>query len=244
MKTLLSEDDKPIQPADKTFFKLLEDRTEHKLPAGARGLPEWAPKGAKNARGVCQVSSSHYLGLACVEGAVIEVTLDSGGGRTMIDANTAKLIGLDVEWASETNKHYGTFSGVSGSSCQYLGVTRGPVNIQFAPGVTFRLKELKVFNYPEPLLLVGTDLLGFSPTNNCTFSYLGINPLTATGEVVFYDRTKKALISCELVYSPTTHSTLSLEKSVCIDTSKNTYMEIPSRAANVAALVSNRGRRL
>lgn len=68
-------------------------------------MPSWAPtSGIKNARGVCPASSSHYLALASVQGAFLEVTLDSGGGRSMIDEHTAKLIGLDVEWAKDTNK--------------------------------------------------------------------------------------------------------------------------------------------
>lgn len=94
----------------------MQERDELKLPAGARGMPSWAPKSAKNARGVCSVNSSHYIALACVGGAVLEATLDSGGSRTMVDEHTAKLIGLDVEWAKDTNKHYGSFSGVNGKS--------------------------------------------------------------------------------------------------------------------------------
>lgn len=213
MKLLL--DDSPhTGTADRSFLNVLQDRKEYKLPEGARGLPSWAPNGAKNARGVCSTSSSHYLGLASVDGAFLEVTLDSGGGRTMIDESTARRIGLDIEWAEDTKKHYGTFSGVSGSSCQYLGVTRRPVHIQFAEDVCFRLKEIKVFKYPEPILLIGTDLLSFAPNSDCTFSYLGVNPLTNTGEVVFYNRTKKELIACELVHSPTTHSALPQADSI------------------------------
>jgi hypothetical protein len=73
---------------------------------------------------------------------------------------------------------------------QYLGTTRGPVEVKFSDEVVFKLKEVRVFSYPEPILLIGTDLLGFSPYTNHTFSYIGINPVTATGEIVFYDRKK------------------------------------------------------
>lgn len=171
-------------------------------------MPSWAPTDAKNARGVCAVNSSHYLALACVDSAVLEVTLDSGGARTMIDSNTARLIGLDVEWAVDTKKHYGTFSGVNGKALQYLGVTKRPVRMQFGDDVVFMLREVKVFDYPSPIFLVGTDLLGFSPGSNCTFSYLGVNPVTATGEVVFFNKQRRQLIACELVSSPTTYNTL------------------------------------
>lgn len=74
--------------------------------------------------------------------------------------------------------------------------------------MVFKLKELKVFDYPEPIFLIGTDVLGFSPSNNTTFAYIGINPTTAIGEAIFYDRIGQKFIACELVYAPTTHQTL------------------------------------
>ena len=126
MKQLLVED--PQEPTvDKHFLSLMNNRSIEKLPAGARGLPSWAQPGAKNARGHCAVSSSHYMGLACVEGTFLEITLDSGGSKTMVDKHTAIKMGLDIEWADQTKKYYGTFSGVSGTSMQYLGVTKKPV---------------------------------------------------------------------------------------------------------------------
>jgi predicted aspartyl protease len=50
-------------------------------------------------RGAVGLSKSHYLALASVNGCCIEVLLDSGGSTTMIDRETAKLMGLDIEWA-------------------------------------------------------------------------------------------------------------------------------------------------
>jgi predicted aspartyl protease len=92
-------------------------------------MPTWAGKDCKNARGVCSVNGSHYIALAKVDKAVMEVTLDSGGSRTMIDSETAKLIGLEVEWAKDTNKNYGSFSGVNGKSMSYVGVAKAPLRI-------------------------------------------------------------------------------------------------------------------
>ena len=65
-----------------------------------------------------------------------------------------------------------------------------------------------MFTYPQPIMLVGTDLLAFSPVCNCTFAYLGVNPLSATGEIVFFDKMKQKFMACELVSSPTTHSAI------------------------------------
>jgi hypothetical protein len=115
MKVLLDDPtSNNISGGDKQYLQMMQEREEFKLPEGARGLPNWGPKNAKNARGVCPASAAHYTGLACVDGTFIEVTLDSGGARTMIDEHTARLLKLDVEWAADTNKYYGTFTGING----------------------------------------------------------------------------------------------------------------------------------
>ena len=44
---------------------------------------------------------------------MVELILDSGGARTMVDRETAKALGLNIEWASE-GKSCGVFSGVTG----------------------------------------------------------------------------------------------------------------------------------
>jgi hypothetical protein len=65
------------------------DREVVPLPAGVRGIPDWAI-GSKNCRGIVPVARSHYLGLACLNNCMVEVVLDSGGAKTMIDKNTAR----------------------------------------------------------------------------------------------------------------------------------------------------------
>jgi predicted aspartyl protease len=47
-----------------------------------------------------------------LNGRLVEVILDSGGARTMVDKETAKALGLNVEWATP-EKSFGSFSGVS-----------------------------------------------------------------------------------------------------------------------------------
>lgn len=63
MKLLL---DQGNSDSDKSFLNLTQNITEYKLPEGARGLPNWAPSNSKNARGVCPITSCHYLALAKV----------------------------------------------------------------------------------------------------------------------------------------------------------------------------------
>jgi hypothetical protein len=44
---------------------------------------------------------------------------------------------------------------------------------------------MKVINYPEPLVLIGIDLLGANHQKGHSFAYIGINPHTKKGEIVF-----------------------------------------------------------
>ena len=58
------------------------------------------------------IQKTHYLGLIELNGRVVEVILDSGGARTMVDKDTAVALGLRIEWASDS-KFFGSFSGVT-----------------------------------------------------------------------------------------------------------------------------------
>ena len=73
----------------------LENRT--------RALPGWA-SGKKNMRGLIQFSRSHFFGVVAVTGAnskegeamVGEAVIDTGGSKSLIDADSAKQYGLEV----------------------------------------------------------------------------------------------------------------------------------------------------
>ena len=41
----------------------------------------------------------------------------------------------------------------------YVGIVRGPVDIQFGPNVVHTLPHIRVLTHPQPLLLIGSDLL-------------------------------------------------------------------------------------
>jgi hypothetical protein len=77
---------------------------------------------------------------------------------------------------------------VSPGNNQYAGRAVGPITVRFSDEVVFHLSEFKVFDYPEPLILVGTDLLGHATQGDYTFAYLGVNPVSTAGEIVFYGR--------------------------------------------------------
>jgi hypothetical protein len=187
------------------FFVKGSEREEVKLPAGSRGVPAWAPADAKNFRGLLPVSKAHYLGLVTINGNLTEVVLDTAGSRTMLDSNTAKTLGLKVDWADE-NSTIGTFSGVGGSALKYAGILKGPVEIRFSDKVVLNLDEVKVFDHPEPIILIGDDLLGHANKTSYTFCYLGVNPVSKEGEIIFYAPEDKKYIACELVHAPVSHT--------------------------------------
>ena len=190
---------------DRAYLLAGHDSTETRLPEGARGLPSWASSEAKNLRGVVSVQSSHYLGLVELNGRVVEVILDSGGARTMVDRETAIALGLKIEWADD-QKFFGSFSGVSSTPTRYAGRAVGPISIKFSEEVEFLLGEFKIFEYPEPIILIGTDLLGHAAKGPFTFAYLGVNPTTTAGEIIFYGRRSNIMVVCELVHAPTSHT--------------------------------------
>lgn len=190
---------------DRSFLLSGLEREDTKLPAGARGIPTWAPEGVENLRGLVPVSNTHYHALVSLMGKLVEVMLDPGGARTMIDRATAIALGLNIEWA-DANKSFGTFSGVSATPSPYLGIARGPVELRFGEDVVFFLDEIKVFDYPDPIIIVGTDLLGHSSKGPCTFAYLGVNPKSLAGEIIFYKHTEDKMMACELVNAPLIHT--------------------------------------
>lgn len=109
LQLLIRAEEGETKPQDKIFLFDSKPENVSKLPAGQRGLPDWAPKSAKNLRGVCEVNTCHYSALACINNCFLEVLLDSGGGKTMIDKQTAIALGLDIEWADPTKNFLGSF---------------------------------------------------------------------------------------------------------------------------------------
>ena len=133
------------------------------------------------------MSPAHYSALCGLGEGVVEVMLDTARARSMIDMETALKLGLPVEKVSST-KYFGSFYSASGVPTPYAGRVKGPVRLRFSERVSFTLREMKVINYPDSLILIGTDLLGRSPTGGYSFAYVGVNPSSKVGEVVFSDK--------------------------------------------------------
>lgn len=119
-----SDEQECLPIADKSFMSM--PAAAERLPAGARGLPEWASAGAINGRGILPISKAHYTALCSINGAFCEAVIDTGGARSMIDYNTALALKLDIELASGSQS-FGSFWGPSSEPISYFGRVRGPV---------------------------------------------------------------------------------------------------------------------
>jgi hypothetical protein len=73
-------------------------------------------------------------------------------------------------------RYFGSFYSASGVPTAYAGRVKGPIHLKFSEKITISLREMKVIDYPDSLILVGTDLLGVSPVDGYSFAYVGINP--------------------------------------------------------------------
>ena len=92
-------------------------------------MPSWAPPGTKNLRGIVPPSTAHYMGIVGLGQGVLEGIFDTGGARSMIDKNTAELLGLTVEKA-KSGTDFGGFIGPGGNSQKYYGRVVGPLKMQ------------------------------------------------------------------------------------------------------------------
>lgn len=129
--------------------------------ARGREPPSWATPGAINCRGLVDPGARHYLALITINGAVVEGIVDTGACRTMLDINTARALGVDLEDLRDTkgSSPFGHFYGPEGVPAPYVGRTRGVTTFQFSGKVKIDLPEVKLVDNPGPLLLLGNDVL-------------------------------------------------------------------------------------
>jgi hypothetical protein len=150
-------------------------RVMSSIPKSPLSMPRWASDTAKNFRSLAVPSKAHYTALCEIGDGVVNVMLDTAGARTMIDIATAESLGLPIERVTST-RYFGSFYSASGVPTAYAGRVKGPILMKFSENVTISLREMKVIDYPDSLVLVGTDLLGVSPIDGYRFAYVGVNP--------------------------------------------------------------------
>ena len=121
------------------------------------GLPAWAQAlKLTDRRGTLPWDTDQYIGLVGIGGALIEGVLDTGGGRSMMDVQTATDLGLN--WMRAKGDEYGTYSVPGHGYKGYAGVT-GPVTIHFEDQIELACDEIKLIDHPWRLVLIGADVL-------------------------------------------------------------------------------------
>ena len=170
---------------DGLFVARTDSKAVVRVPGG-RESPSWARKGAPNCRGRVDPGARHYLAVVAVGGAAVEGIVDTGACRTMMDITTAKALGLEVEERDPDGMRcpFGRFFGPDGQPRPYEGRVVGTVVFHFSNRVALRLPEVKLVRGEDPLLLLGTDLLG-PRMQGWGFLHVGYHPFDGRGIIAF-----------------------------------------------------------
>ena len=113
----------------------------------------------------------------CLNGqAIVDAIIDTGASKTIVDAETAKKMGLQgTIWCTgPDDTHFGSFHGPGPGECAYAGLVEGPVEVWFSDEVHVRIPVLYVVpKGREPICIVGTDLLQSHKVGNWMFQSVG-----------------------------------------------------------------------
>ena len=141
--------------------------------------PQWASEEAEDMLDMVPHSTAHYMATVEINKKLINLIVDTGGARTMMDRRVAESLGLPIDKASK-KKRYGSYWGPGGKETYYWGRVQGPVTVKVAEGVELSLKEIKIIEHGEPIMILGTDTLVDS--EDCwRFCWVGLHPSERTG---------------------------------------------------------------
>ena len=108
-----------------------------------------------------------------INGNLVLGVVDTGSCKTLLCEKTAVTLGLTVERAK--GNEFGTYRVPGGDDAKsYVGLVRGPVQINFGKGVEFELENIRVLTHPAPLLLLGSDLLRGGDTSSSVWNFNGL----------------------------------------------------------------------
>ena len=157
--------------------------TSPSLSHSFRKGKDGAAPGAVNCRGLVDPGARHYLALITINGAVVEGIIDTGACRTMLDINTARALGVDLEdlVGKKGSFPFGHFYGPEGVPAPYVGRVKGATTFQFSERVKIDLQEVKLVDNPGPLLRLGNDVL---QRNNGGWEFLSVGYHRTTGQWV------------------------------------------------------------
>ena len=172
--------------------------------ADARGLPLWARWDARNFRNTVITTSDQYVILVEVASGqqsrappvVMEGIGDTGATRSLMDLETARRVGLQIEVAH--GSEFGTYFGPGSKERPYAGRVVGPVVLRFGKEVQLELRELKLIHHSEPLLLIGADVL-CGGRAGWTYRAMGVG---AAGKGMIIFANGKRTVSLPLVNAP------------------------------------------
>lgn len=167
-------------------------------------LPQWAHPRARDYRGAVVTTSDQYVVLVELQSrasgsgdsVLLEGIGDTGATRTLLDIATARRIGLPVEVAK--GAEFGTYFGPGSAEKPYAGRVAGPVVLNFGREVSLELKELKLIHHPEPLFLIGADVL-CGGRAGWTYRAMGVG---AAGKGMIIFANGKRTVSLPLVNAP------------------------------------------
>jgi hypothetical protein len=119
-----------------------------------------------------------------IMGKVINMIVDTGGARTMVDKTVARELGLPIERATRRRK-FGSYWGPGGKETYYWGRIPGPIEIRLSDKVKYKFNEIKIIEHCEPIFLVGTDTLVDDEASDWRFCWVGLHPVKRVGQWVF-----------------------------------------------------------
>lgn len=177
------------------------------VPRG-RERVTWADPHSINVRGRVDPGDCHFLAVCTINGVSTDVVVDTGGARTMMDLNTAVLMGLDVEQVPLEKQRgleyypFGYYVGPGGLPVPYAGRIRGPFGIKFSPRVEMTFPEMRVIAANDPLILIGTDVMKNLNRGSWRFLNVGYHPVSDIGLMQFHLNEGKEVEAVEMVKVP------------------------------------------
>ena len=116
------------------------------------------------------------------EAVVGEVVINTGGSKSLINADSAKQYGLEVIVGD-----VGYFWGPGNKAEPYYGKVKGPVTLQFDADLKMVLPELKVVwgTRNDPLFIVGSDMMAPEHPGAWDFLNVGFDPNNKRGVMNF-----------------------------------------------------------
>lgn len=120
----------------------------------------------------------------------------------MMDAKTAVDLNLPIVRAESGS--FGCYSSPGKNATPYYGIIRGPIELQFGPGLNLALPFIRLIDHPFPLFLIGSDILRAGiPSHGWTFVGIlnnSINAEVAHSYLVFSKEGKQK--AARLISSP------------------------------------------